>query len=286
MLWRPPRVTAIREEREVPQPRQCGCRATVRRRPVARGIASRSRRNASSRVDHSWAPRILAGMRTSLVTPALAALAASATLVVVGIAGAAPSDTLHGSGKAASAVRTVAAFRAIELDGSIDLEFRAGAAQRVEIVADDNLLPYVTTTVKDGSLRIATANRSMSTRTEMRAIVTAPELGALAIRGSGDAKVSGLSGKSFALSVRGSGEVDVAGRTDAVAVKVSGSGDVDAKELVARSAAIDVDGSGDVEVHATQVVAININGAGEVDVYGKPKSVVRKVNGSGSIEVH
>jgi hypothetical protein len=227
-------------------------------------------------------------MRSIPVAPALlAALAASATLVTVGaLATAAPADTLYGSGKAASSLRAVPAFRGIELEGSIDLEFRAGPTRRVEIVADDNLLPYVTTTVKDGSLKIGTASRPMSTRTGMKAVIVAPDLAALAIRGSGDAKVTGIASKSFALSVRGSGDVEIAGRTDAVAVKVSGSGDVDVKDLVARSAAVDVEGSGDVEVHATQVVAINIDGSGEVDVYGKPKSVVRKINGAGTIEMH
>jgi hypothetical protein len=227
-------------------------------------------------------------MRSIAVAPSLlAALAASATLVAVGaLAVAAPADTLYGSGKAGSSLRTVPAFRGIELEGSIDLEFRTGPTQRVEIVADDNLLPYVTTTVKDGSLKIGTASRSISTRTGMKAVIVAPDLGALAIRGSGDAKVAGIAGKSFAVSVKGSGDVEVAGRADAVAVKLWGSGDVDVKNLVARSAAVELEGSGDVEVHATQVVAINLDGSGEVDVYGKPRSVVRKVNGSGSIEVH
>jgi hypothetical protein len=219
-------------------------------------------------------------MRSLLVlVPALAALTLAAAV------SADPSDTLYGSGTAGSSVRSVAAFRSIELDGSVDLEFRVGPTQRVEIVADDNLLPYITTTVKDGSLKIGTAKRSISTRKDMKAIVVAPDLGALAINGSGDADVDGLASRRFALSIRGSGDVELQGTTDSLGISVAGSGDIAARGLVAQSAAVDVRGSGDVDVTAQQSVAVTVNGSGDVTIYGKPKSVARKVNGSGSIEV-
>jgi len=219
-------------------------------------------------------------MRVSL-TPALCLLTLAATTALA----TAGADTVTGSGKLARDVRSVPAFRGIELQASVDLEFRVGSPQRVEIVADDNILPFITTTVSDGSLRIGTGKQSFSTRTPLRAVVVAPDLGALAIRGSGDAVIDGIANRSFAVSIEGSGDVRVTGKSASVAVSIKGSGDVTAKHLIGDSVAVAVSGSGDVCVHATQSVTATVNGSGAITIHGKPKSVHRKVNGSGEIRL-
>jgi hypothetical protein len=198
---------------------------------------------------------------------------------------AAAGDSVTGSGKLARQARSVGAFRAIETHGSIDLEVKIGSPQRVEIIADDNLLPLITATVKDQLLRIDTGNQGFSTRNPLRAVVVAPSLDALSMRGSGDALVEGVSTKAFAVSLQGSGDARISGAATSVAVSLSGSGDVDARALTAESAAVDLDGSGDVCVRATRSAAASVAGSGDVTIFGNPRSVVRNVRGSGSIEV-
>jgi hypothetical protein len=225
-------------------------------------------------------------MRPSRILPVdlasvLLALAAVALFATSALAG----DSLTGSGKLARQPRSVGAFRAVELHGSIDLELKVGSPQRVEIIADDNLLPLITTTVKDQSLRIDVGDRSFTTRNQVRAVVVAPSLDALAMRGSGDARVEGVSTRSFAVSLQGSGDALITGAATSVAVSLSGSGDVDAKGLTSESAAVDLKGSGDVCVRATKSVAASVAGSGDVTIFGNPRSVVRNVRGSGSIEV-
>src|SRR5690348_13657579 len=102
-------------------------------------------------------------LRVALPTVSIALLATLGSLASAG------NDQVVGSGKRASSVRSVAAFRAISLDGAVDLEFRAGATQHVELVGDDNLLPLITTSVRDGALHID-SQRSYTTRTPLRAI--------------------------------------------------------------------------------------------------------------------
>jgi hypothetical protein len=220
-------------------------------------------------------------MRSLRVQLPAVALFVLCALVTVAIAG--PSEVV-GSGTVASQVRGVHAFRAIRLHGPVDLQFRVGP-QRVEIVADDNILPLVTTTVKDGTLVLDLTKQRMTTRNPIKAIITAPTLEAVAIHGSGDADLSGLASASFAVSIDGSGDVCARGKAGRVAVSIRGSGDVDTRALRADTAAVQVSGSGDVEVFAVKSVAATVNGSGAITVHGKPASVARQVNGSGSIRV-
>jgi hypothetical protein len=206
-------------------------------------------------------------------------------LATLGSLASAGNDEIVGSGKRASAVRTVGAFRGIALNSSVDLEFRTGPTQRVELIGDDNLVPLITTTVRDGSLTIDTGKARFTTHNPLRAVITAPSLEGLSIRGSGDATLEGLDAKSFGVAIRGSGDVCLRGRVGSLGVSVDGSGDIQAQDLAAASAAIQLNGSGDITVKATESVAASINGSGDVRVLGKPKSVVKTVNGSGSFHV-
>ena len=221
-------------------------------------------------------------MRLSRV-PQILPLLGVAALVLAPSAFA--DKSIRGSGKLATSTRTVGAFRAIELHGPIDLELRVGSPQRIEIVADHNVVGLITTTIRDQSLIIDTRDQPFRTHNAVRAVVVAPSLDALAMRGSGDARVEGVSTRTFALSLQGSGDATLTGAATSVAVGVGGSGGVDASRLAAESAAVDVKGSGDVSVRASRSVAATVRGSGDVTIFGNPRSVARNVRGSGSIQV-
>ncbi|HVY49735.1 MAG TPA: DUF2807 domain-containing protein, partial [Minicystis sp.] len=78
----------------------------------------------------------------------LAALVSSGACVNVG-------GTV-GSGHAKTETRSVAAFHAVDLSGSLEAEVKVGAPQKVEITGDDNLVPLVTTSVEGGKLSVQT----------------------------------------------------------------------------------------------------------------------------------
>jgi hypothetical protein len=224
---------------------------------------------------------LLAAVRLALpAVPALPAVVCSDAM-----ASPAADVQLVGSGKPVVQTRSLPAFHAVSLTSSVDLELRVGPAQRVDVVGDDNLVPLVTTVVRDGSLTLGMEPRAYTTRNALKAIVTVPSLDAVAIRGSGDARIDDISSKSFAVAIVGSGDVVVCGKAGSVALSVQGSGDIRAQDLRAETAAVDLKGSGDIAVHASQTLAINLRGSGDITVFGKPKSVVRNVHGSGDIRM-
>src|SRR5205823_10925356 len=97
-------------------------------------------------------------------------------------------------------------------------------------------LDKVVTTVKDGTLVISTPElRNYKHRDiHLHAIVTAPDLTALSISGTGAMKVTGVANDSLAVSLGGTGALTIAGSTGALRVDVGGTGEVSAKQLTAK----------------------------------------------------
>ncbi len=227
-------------------------------------------------------------MRLRPFLPISLAATAAAALLALSTAGFA-GPTITGSGTAAKQSRTVDEFQAIKLTGNIDLEFRAAPKVSVELIADDNLLPRITTDVKKKTLEIsldAKSGESIQTKTQIRAIITAPGLTGLAVFGTGEAVVSGISGAEFAVAITGSGSAKISGAAKRVNVAIKGSGDIEARGLAAGTATAAISGSGDIELSVKDSITAAISGSGDIDVYGKPSNVSRVVDGSGEIRVH
>jgi hypothetical protein len=217
---------------------------------------------------------------------------------------AGPLSTVNGSGQVAEDVRPITGFSGLVVDGPIDVTLKAGAAERLILRADDNVLPLIEATVVGGKLVLGTRkNASFRTRNPLHATVEYKEMTSITVRGSGDVRGDAIHGSVFDVSIRGSGDVvldrlevnalavsiagsgDVivrAGRADSVGVVIEGSGDVRLDGLEARAAAVRVRGSGDTRVHATQTLQVDIAGSGDVRYRGEPV-LSKRVAGSGEV---
>jgi Putative auto-transporter adhesin, head GIN domain len=189
---------------------------------------------------------------------------------------------ISGSGHLQTESRTVAEFKRISAAGSMDVVANIGTPQKIEVTADDNLLQYVTTTVKDGTLEIAMKSGNYHFSKGFKITVTTPELEKVSIAGSSDVEVSGLQGSRFTASIAGSGDLHASGHVDTLEASVAGSGDLKLADLESRDAKIHIQGSGDARVHATQTLDVKIAGSGDVVYRGDPK-VTRSIAGSGSV---
>ena len=107
--------------------------------------------------------------------------------------------------------------------------------------------------------------------------------------GSGDVKVYVSAPDLTAVRIFGSGDFEADGKvdTDNLLIDVKGSGDVEMKNLVAqRNADIIVKGSGDVEVNFARTghVSCSVTGSGDVELKGYVKSLKKQMKGSGEIK--
>jgi hypothetical protein len=205
----------------------------------------------------------------------LSSLSLFALLLAIGAANADPQ---------ASEPRSVPAFHAIELAGTMEVDVTIGKAQSVQVSGEADLLAKVTTVVKDGVLIVDT-ERNMRRRHRLRVTVTVPDLSSVALSGTGEMKIAGLANQSFAMSLPGTGQLSVTGSTSSLRVVVDGTGQISAKDLAAKSAKVEVNGTGSAVLRVTDSLEANVTGTGSIDVHGKPARVKKSVSGVGAIHI-
>ncbi len=196
-------------------------------------------------------------------------------------AGAAAAGTIEGSGNVQIEERSVGEFHGLSLLGSPDVSITVGGSPSLTVEADDNILPLITTEVRDGILHIG-SEKSFSTRKGIHVRLTVPELRSVMIKGSGDVEAEGVYGDLFRVAIKGSGDVVAAGSVDRVEADVIGSGDIQLFGLDAVHGEATVKGSGDILIQASGSLELSVMGSGDIRYRG-PAEVRKKVHGSGDI---
>lgn len=192
-------------------------------------------------------------------------------------------ETIRGSGVVKSETRDVADFSEIESAGSGDVRVERGDEDSLTVEADDNILPLIETTVKDGKLKLKIKdNVSVNTTKPILFRITTRKLNAVAIAGAGNLDAKNVDATSFSITISGSGAITASGKTETLAITISGSGSVDTLGLPAKSVEATVTGDGDIDVHAAEKLDVNIVGSGSIEYSGSPQ-ITRRIVGSGNI---
>lgn len=210
---------------------------------------------------------------TSLIVLALAALVASCTVSV--------GPGVRGSGNLVTETRPVGSFDEIVLEGSGEVSVEVTGADSLEVEAEDNIIPLLTTEVTDGRLVLG-SDGSFSTTRGITYIITAATLNGVTIRGSGNIVADRIDSDAFGVEIDGSGDVTLNGSAVELGVQINGSGNVDGFGLEATTASVEVNGSGTTSVNAVDALDVEINGSGDIVYEGDPV-VDRSINGSGDV---
>ncbi|HYI43764.1 MAG TPA: head GIN domain-containing protein [Sphingomicrobium sp.] len=189
---------------------------------------------------------------------------------------------IEGSGRIVRQDRPVGDFRRFESLGSEIVEVRFGPTRSLVIAADDNILPMITSEVRDGTLKIATRG-SFRTRGPIRVWLTTPYLEEITTSGSGDVIVHDVNNSRLALTINGSSDMRVTGRTGQLDVNIHGSGSAELATLAATNVDASVFGSGDATVRATRDLQARVFGSGTVRYVGRPENVDQQRFGSGRV---
>jgi Putative auto-transporter adhesin, head GIN domain len=189
---------------------------------------------------------------------------------------------VNGSGTVATAARDVPAFTTIETHGTGKMTLRVGEAQSIKITADDNLLPYLTTEVKDGVL-VLKSSASISTKNGITYEITAPQIDRLHNSGAISVNASGFSGPTLTVDALGAGSLVLAGKVESFNSSLSGVGSINADKLVADRVSVDVSGVGSAEIRAEKSLKANVSGVGSVQWSGAATDVWKNVSGIGSV---
>jgi hypothetical protein len=216
-------------------------------------------------------------------------------------------ETIKGNGQIKKETREVSSFTSLASHGSMDVQIAYGNSNKVTVEADENLLPYIETSVENGKLSIKTkknVNIKSSSKIEVHVFMT--KINSLQLSGSGningagaftnDRKTDiGVSGsgnlalefdsfKDLDLSVSGSGNIDLkSSATNSINAKVSGSGNIDCSSISSKDVDAKLSGSGNIKVYASNSIDAKISGSGNVYYKGNAQNISSKVAGSGKV---
>ena len=205
-----------------------------------------------------------------------------------------------------SEARSVAAFQAIAVQGSIDLSVRQGE-QSVQVHARSDVLPLVETVVQGSGesatlqIRVRRSHALAPGRIGVEVVVprltavsgagsgtvriesfSTPSL-AVKLAGSGDGTVTGLNAGELKVSLAGSADFQGDGQAGRLDLGIAGSSDARLGGLRADDVVVRISGSGDATLNAQRTLAVRIAGSGDV-VYSGDAAVTTSIAGSGSVK--
>lgn len=213
------------------------------------------------------------------------------------------SKKIKGNGELITKTRTVSDFDEIGVAGSFDVKLIKGKEGTITIKADENLIEYIVTEVKNGKLKIKPKKGyNLRSTKGIKITVTFKDLDEVSLAGSGDItstdvidasdlKLSlvgsgnidlNVSTKNLTSSIAGSGNISLSGNSDQFTCNIAGSGNINAYDLTATIATAKIAGSGNIKVNAIDEIHAKIAGSGNIYYKGNPEKNVKSA-GSGSV---
>jgi hypothetical protein len=204
-------------------------------------------------------------------------------LLATGCEGTVPFGGLRGSGDLITESRPVGGFDEIVVLGSGNVVVDVDGSESLEIEAEDNIIEFLTTEVVNGRLELGVeSGKLLSPSRDITYTITASQLKAVTINGSGNIAATGIDTDTFEVTISGSGDVEPAGTSNHLQVTISGSGRFDGTALESATGDVEVSGSGNVVVNVTDELTVRVSGSGDVEYIGDP-NLNSRVSGSGDI---
>jgi hypothetical protein len=187
-----------------------------------------------------------------------------------------------GSGKTASETRKLESYHAIKLNLPAQLTVDVGTEGKLDIAADDNILPHITTKVKDGQLEIS-SDQSIRNMKILTIKAQTAQLDALLVNGAANILINGLIGDRFAVDSNGASAIAVNGRIGTLAATLNGASHLQATKLAASRVTVKITGAGDADVSASNELDATTIGSGRIRYTGSA-TVTKKIIGAGVVE--
>lgn len=215
-------------------------------------------------------------------------------------------EKVVGDGPVVQQIIPVSGFSKLSVSVQSRVNYSIGPDYRVEVMAQQNIIDILRFEKSGEELTIKLKPGVWIKKNEEIIVnITAPDLKAVNLSGSGNVLVSGpLAGTSLDLKVSGSGNLEVqqatltdqlignvsgsgsitvfTGSTLNENLKISGSGNIQLTGVQASKATTDISGSGNIKVKVSQTLDAHISGSGSVYYLGSPL-VSSHVSGSGGV---
>lgn len=210
---------------------------------------------------------------------------------------------MRGSGDITTESRNISGFTGVKTATAIDIHLTQGNGFNVEVEADDNLMEYIVTEVKNGVLEVyldrvnLTYHKKMVVHVTMEDVdylsassagdiigVTPIKADELKVRTSsaGDVKIE-VTANMLDLSTSSSGDITISGKADYLEAKTSSAGDIKGTDLVVREADLSSSSAGDIKITVTERLKARASSAGDIHYYGNPTYVDAHSSSAGDV---
>jgi len=197
-----------------------------------------------------------------------------------------------GSGNIGRETRDLPAYDKIDAGGVAEVRLSQGPEQVTEVETDENLLPFIKTTVEDGTLNISTEKiRDYSklvihvTLPDLSYInasgashitgVTPFEISYLMIEGSGATEIEmELIVETLESDLSGAAEMKLKGTANSHNSEISGAASLKAFDLETQTTSISASGAANGEVTALKELDLETSGAAEVQYSKEPETLI------------
>nr|WP_314751855.1 DUF2807 domain-containing protein [uncultured Capnocytophaga sp.] len=176
---------------------------------------------------------------------------------------------LVGTKKIVFQERIIPTYSQIKVLGNADIVLTEGNVGQIVVETSENVLPYIATEVKEGTLVIKLKHYGVNYVPKLRIHIPIDEnFQKIAIVGKGIVTTH----KNFSL------------RLHSLEVVLKGDGNFLGKELSTRKAILFIAGAGNIEASVTEDVQAKIMGYGNISIFGNPPQRDTNIKGSGKIE--
>jgi hypothetical protein len=189
---------------------------------------------------------------------------------------------VQGSGNVQNEKRSVAEFNAIEVGGIFEVEVVAQKEFSVEVEADDNLLQFIRTEVKGGTLEIST-EKKISPRGRIHVRVSAPDIESLQVSGASKLSLANLKNDSLKVDASGASKIKVDGETKNLEIELSGASKIEAEALMAENVNVAGSGASCASVNVSGDLKADLSGASKVTYAGSPRNLEKSTSGASSV---
>jgi acyl carrier protein len=212
--------------------------------------------------------------------------------------------TIEGSGNVVTEERDVSGFDSIALSGFGEVIITQGDEESLTVETDDNLMRYIETEVRGGTLELGFTDDDILLRPSKSIIfrLSVIELTALGssgagrfeideldadrlevtLSGAGDIGIDSLTASDLVVTVSGAGNIELAGQVKTQEVNLNALGNYVAPDLESQAATVRISGAGSASIWALDTLDVTISGAGNVDYYGSPE-VSQNISGVGKV---
>lgn len=224
-------------------------------------------------------------------------------LILLGL-GLMACTTKDGNGIQSSELRELDSFEAVRSDSSVPLVVDVGPDPAVEVFCDENLLPFVETSVQGDTLVVSLPPELVLTpMATCEVLVSTPSLdrvhatstGDVLVQGSvselsyvrntgwGDVMIDGIDSQELRIISQNRGRVLLQGTAQVISLENSGASGIEAGELISADANVLNSGAGDIAATVTVRATVRIEGDGDVVLYGDPETIEVDDDGCGDL---